>query len=307
MVKDFLRVLNFFDPWKSKFCSCPIKYSVSPYTGCSHKCLYCYITSYIPKGFEARVKKDFLLKLKRDIKYADTSFFVSIANSSDPYQPLEEKMNLTREALKLFLRNGFKVLIITKSSLVSRDIDILKLGGTSVSLTITSLNEDLLRILEPYASPPKERINTLKTLSSNNIYCSARIDPLIPGLNDNFEELKDLVKELANAGVKHIIASTYKAKPDNFLRLINGFPYLKNKLKKLYFKYGELIKGVRYLPKAIRFNLLSNLKNIVENYGLTFSVCREGFKMLNSGGSCDGSHLITNKFKYYKDKLLTAL
>jgi len=216
-------------------------------------------------------------------------------------------MNLTRETLTLLLENGFKVLIVTKSNLVSRDIDILKLGGNSVSLTVTSLNEDLLHILEPCASPPKERINALRKLSSNNIYCSARIDPLIPGLNDNFEMLKKLVEELAKAGVKHIIGSTYKVKPDNFLRLIKAFPELKSTLKKLYFDYGESIKGVRYLPKAFRFNLLSKLKNLVESYGLTFSVCREGFKTLNSGKSCDGSHLIINKFKYYEGDLLTAL
>jgi len=302
-----LNVLNLFDPWKSEFCSCPVKYSLSPYTGCLHKCLYCYITSYIPKGFEARVKKNFLYKLKRDLKYADKSIFVSMANSSDPYQPLEEKMNLTREALRFLLENDFKVLIITKSDLVSRDVDILKLGGSSVSLTVTSLNEDLLHILEPYTSSPKERINALRKLSSSNIYCSARIDPLIPGLNDDFEDLKRLVEELAKSGIKHVIGSTYKVKPDSFLRLITAFPELKHTLKKLYFTYGESIKGVRYLSKAFRFNLLSKLKNLVESYGLTFSVCREGFKTLNSGKSCDGSHLITNRFKYYEGKLLTAL
>ncbi|MBS7657639.1 MAG: radical SAM protein [Candidatus Bathyarchaeia archaeon] len=296
-----MRVLNLFDPWRNKFCFCPVKYSLSPYTGCAHKCLYCYITSYIPNGFNARVKKDFFYKLKQDIKRADKSIFISIANSSDPYQPLEERMNLTRETLKLLLEKGFKVLIVTKSSLVSRDVDVLKDGEVSVSLTVTSLNEDLLRILEPYAPSPKERVKALKKLSSYNISCSARIDPLIPGLNDNFEELENLVKELVEAGVKHIVASTYKIKPDNFLRVTNAFPELKPKLKRLYFNFGESIKGVRYLPKTLRFNLLLKLKNLVEKYGLTFSICREGFTTLNSSKSCDGSHLITNKFKYYRE------
>jgi DNA repair photolyase len=302
-----LNVLNLFDPWKSMFCSCPVKYSLSPYTGCAHKCLYCYITSYIPKGFEIRVKKNFLHKLRLDVKCADKSFYVSIANSSDPYPPLEEKMNLTRSALNLLLENEFKILIITKSSLVLKDLDVLKNGSCAVSLTVTSLNEDLLCILEPYASPPKERIEALRKLSFYGVPCIARIDPIIPGLNDDLEEVKKLVEELVKAGVKHIVCSTYKAKPDNFLRLINAFPYLKSKLKKLYFNFGERIGNVTYLPKEFRFSFLFKLKKLVERYGLTFSVCREGFVNFNSGGSCDGSHLITNKFKYYKDKLLTAL
>ncbi|MBS7656228.1 radical SAM protein [Candidatus Bathyarchaeota archaeon] len=302
-----MNVLNLFDPWKGKLCSCPVKYSLSPYTGCSHKCLYCYITSYIPRGFEVRAKKSFIHKLRLDIKRADKSFYVSIANSSDPYQWLEEKMNLTREALKLLLENGFKTLIITKSSLVLKDLDVLKLGGCSVSLTVTSLNEDLLHILEPYASSPKERINALRKLCSHGVSCSARIDPLIPGLNDNLEELEKLVKELVKAGVKHIVCSTYKAKPDNFLRLIHAFPYLKNKWRKLYFSFGERIGNVIYLSEAFRFNLLFKLKKLIESYGVTFSVCREGFISFNSGLTCDGSHLITNKFKYFKDRLLTAL
>lgn len=302
-----MNVLNLFDPWRGKFCSCPMKYSLSPYTGCSHKCLYCYITSYIPKGFEVRVKRNFLHKLSLDIKRADKSFYISMANSSDPYPLLEEKMNLTRSALKLLLENDFKVLIITKSSLVLKDLDILKLGGCSVSLTITSLNEDLLHILEPYASPPKERIEALRKLFIHGVPCSARIDPIIPGLNDKIEEIKKLVEELVKAGVKHIICSTYKAKPDNFLRLIHAFPHLKNKWRKLYFNFGERIGNVMYLPKAFRFNLLFKLKKLIENYGVTFSVCREGFINLNSGLTCDGSHLITNKFKYFKDRVLTAL
>ncbi|MEM3607145.1 MAG: radical SAM protein [Candidatus Bathyarchaeia archaeon] len=302
-----MNVLNLFDPWRGGLCSCPVKYSLSPYTGCSHKCLYCYITSYIPRGFEVRVKKNFLHKLRLDIKHANKSFYVSIANSSDPYQWLEEKMNLTREALKLLLENGFKILIVTKSSLILKDLDVLKLGGCSVSLTVTSLNENLLHILEPYASPPKERIKALRKLSLNGVSCSARIDPLIPDLNDNLEELEKLVKELVKAGVKHIVCSTYKAKPDNFLRLIQAFPYLKNKWRKLYFRFGERIGNVMYLSKAFRFNLLFKLKKLIESYGVTFSVCREGFVNLNSGLTCDGSHLITNKFKYFKDRLLTTL
>lgn len=301
-------VLNLFDPWKGKLCTCPVKYSLSPYTGCSHSCLYCYITSYIPKGFEPRPKKDFIHKLRLDLKRADRSLCVSMANSSDPYQPLEEKMGLTREALRLLVENGFKVLIITKSSLVLRDLDVLRAGGCAVSVTVTSLNEELTKVLEPSSPPPAERISALKRLASNGIPCSARVDPVIPGLNDDLSELDGLLGELSGAGVKHVVCSTYKARPDSLLRLIEAFPSLRGRLKELYLKLGEPVGNARYLPEGLRRRLLSRLKAMAEARGLTFSVCREGFKELNSGGSCDGSHLISfNKFKYKEAELLTAL
>jgi len=285
-------VVKLFDPWKSPLCTCPPKYSLAPYTGCGHHCLYCYITSYIRNGFNPRPKVNFLNKLMRDIRKINPELPISIANSSDPYTPPEQKLRLTRKCLEILIPYGFKILLVTKSSLIVRDVDILKKGNVAVSMTITTLNEKISKILEPNAPLPSERLKALKVLIENGIPCSVRIDPLIPFINYNIEELRKLVKELAKIGVKHIVSSTYKVKYDNLRRMLNKFPNLTEKYRELYFEKGEIIHGYRYLPKKLRYDMLKTLASIVNDEGLSFAVCREGFTELNTGESCDGTHLI---------------
>ena len=140
-----MKVLREFDPWKSNLCSCSKKYSLSPYTGCSHQCRYCYITSYIPNAFNCRVKKDLLKNLESDLKKADKNLVISISNSSDAYPPIDRNEKLTREVIKLLINNDFKFQIITKSDLIIRDIDILKKARTAISMTITTLNKKIAK------------------------------------------------------------------------------------------------------------------------------------------------------------------
>lgn len=284
-------VIKPFDPWKSKLCTCPPKYSLSPYTGCGHKCLYCYMTSYIRNGFSPRPKKDFIKKLLKDIRKVNPKLPISIANSSDPYTPPENKLKLTRRTLEILVPHGFKILLVTKSTLVIRDLDLIKKGNVSVSMTITTLDLQIAKRLEPYAPDPISRIKALKRLIGEGVPCSVRIDPIIPFINDNYNEIQKLVKTLAKIGVKHIISSTYKAKPDNFKRLITQFPGISKKLKELYLN-GEVIQGYKYLPRRIRYDTLKKIAEIVYDEGLTFAVCREGFTKLNNAPSCDGTHLI---------------
>jgi DNA repair photolyase len=285
-----MEVINLFDPWKNKLCSCPIKYSFSPYTGCSHNCLYCYASSYIPNFFICRPKKDIVKRLMHDIKKIDKKIYISIANSSDPYPPLEKELKLTRECLNLLINNRFKILLITKSDIVKRDIDILSKAKVCVSFSITTLDENKAKKLEPNAPLPKERLNAIQKLIENNIPVSIRLDPIIPLIND--DEIENLIKEIFGIGVKHVTSSTYKARADNWKRMSAIFPEEMKKLEKLYFKDGERISNSYYLPKEIRYNLMEKVRNTCDKLGITFASCREGFYGLNTSKSCDGSHLI---------------
>jgi DNA repair photolyase len=285
-----MEVINLFDPWKSKLCSCPIKYSFSPYTGCSHNCLYCYASSYIPNFFICRPKKDIVKRLMHDIKKIDRKIYISIANSSDPYPPLEKELKLTRECLKILINNRFKILLITKSDIVKRDIDILSKAKVCVSFSITTLDENKAKKLEPNAPLPKERLNAIQKLIENNIPVSIRLDPIIPLIND--DEIENLIKEISGIGVKHVTSSTYKARADNWKRMSTIFPEEMKKLEKLYFKDGERISNSYYLPKEVRYNLMKKVRNTCDKLCITFASCREGFYELNTSKSCDGSHLI---------------
>lgn len=266
-----------FDPWKGKLCTCPKKYSFSPYTGCSHACIYCYITSYIPNAFKARVKKDLFKRLRKEIHKVDT--FISMANSSDAYTPEEKNLKITRKCLQFFKEKGIPILIITKSDLVARDADILKEMKASVSITITTLEAKKAKLIEPNAPPPEKRIKALEILHEENIPCSIRLDPIIPGIND--EELEEIIDTVAPY-VKHVVTSTIKPRNDSMKRLrkvmdIDSFKW-------------ERMGNSFYLPREQRFNYLRRVEKACNKYGISFAACREGYKF--KAESCDGSHLI---------------
>ena len=129
-------VIREFDPWKDPWCTCPRKYSFNPYTGCSHRCVYCYITSYIPRAFDCRPKSRLIERVERDVQKLDRRLFVSMSNSSDPYPAIERKLRNTRRCLEIFRRNNIAVQIITKSDLVLRDLDLLQDMRCVVSLSL---------------------------------------------------------------------------------------------------------------------------------------------------------------------------
>ena len=281
-------ILRAFDPWKSELCTCPAKLSLNPYTGCQHGCLYCYASSYIPRFSSCRPKVDLLKRLDRESSKSTTDFFVAISNSSDPYPPMEKELRLTRGCLRILKEKGFGVQIVTKSDLVAEDIDLLAGMRAAVAVTVTTLNESLSRRLEPGAPSPKRRLSALKELSDAGIPVSARIDPIIPGIND--QGFGDLVYSLFSSGVRHITASTYKARPDNLKRIKTAFPEEGEALEVLFSRGGKT-SGSRYLPEEVRRSILDGLEAQVLKAGITFSTCREGF-VFPQGTSCDGSHLL---------------
>ncbi|MDW8023415.1 MAG: radical SAM protein [Nitrososphaerota archaeon] len=282
-----LALLARFDPWRSRLCTCPPKWTFNPYTGCDHACVYCYASSYIPKFFVCRPKKDVLSRLRREAAKLDGEI-ISISNSSDPYPTMEAEKRLTRQCLEILSRSKCKIQIITKSDLVVRDVDLLRRAPSTVALTITTDDDSLARVLEPNAPPPSERLKAVERLVEADIPTSVRIDPLIPHVNENLESL---VRKLVSIGVRHVTCSTYKVKMDNWQRLSAAMPEIAKKLKPLYFEKGERIGGYLYLPKDLRLRLLENLALMAKKYGVKFGVCREGFRGLNTA-TCDGSWLL---------------
>ncbi|MEM2998516.1 MAG: radical SAM protein [Thermoproteota archaeon] len=286
-----MRLITPFDPWRGKLCTCPEKYSFTPYTGCGHRCIYCYITSYVPRAFQPRVKEFTVLQLENELKKLDRSKPVSIANSSDPYTPGEAQNLLMREVLPVFIRNGFKLLIVTKSDLVARDIDILSKGRVCVSLTVTTLNGRVAKKLEPFAPPPVSRLRALEALSRAGIPTMIRLDPLIPGVNDDSNSIRAVLKAASAAGVSQVTTSTYKAKPDNFKRVLTAFPELEEELKNIY-SQGEQVGRSTYMAERLRRELILKVREAAEEFSMSFASCREGFQDMNTAETCDGSHML---------------
>ena len=147
------------------------------------------------------------------------------------------------------VESNCKIQIITKSNLVVRDDDLLSKVPSTVALTITTDDDNLAKIIEPYAPLPSQRLRAAQDLIKAGIPVLVRIDPIIPSVNDDPQKL---VAELAAIGVKHLTCSTYKAKPDNWMRLSQAMPKIAEKLKPLYFQQGEKIGGSALLPKEIQ-------------------------------------------------------
>ncbi|MDY6966674.1 MAG: radical SAM protein [Halobacteriota archaeon] len=279
-------VISIFDPWDDPLCTCPVKYSLNPYTGCSHGCIYCYITSYIPRAFDCRPKKDLLRRVERDMRKVE-KIPISMSNSSDPYPPMEKELLLTRDVLKMIQRHQHPLLIATKSDLVARDIGILKRMNVAVTITITTF-DPIYKKTEPKAPSPEKRLKAMKILAAEGVPVGLRLDPLIPGLNKDF---KEVIKYAASAGASHVVASTLKPRPDGWNRIKKTFPELSKKLAPQYFEEGEVHSSSRYLPEDMRREILGAVKEETEMMGMTFATCREGLFM-NRSVSCDGSHLL---------------
>ena len=190
----------------------PMNYSMNPYQGCEHGCVYCYArNTHEFWGYSAGMdfEKTILVKedapklledkIKRKSWKADT---IVLSGNTDCYQPAEQKFKLTRACLEIFLRYRHPVGIITKNALILRDLDILKelnkYGLVGVHISVTSLNESTRRILEPRTVSIKKRLKTIKTLSGNDIPVNAMLAPIIPGINSH--EILDMAKTVSSHG-----------------------------------------------------------------------------------------------------------
>ena len=280
-------LISSFDPWRSSLCTCLTKLTFNPYTGCDHQCIYCYASSYIQNFKECHSKKDALAILKREAAKLKGET-ISLANSSDPYPRVEATEGLTRRCLEILVESNCKIQIITKSNLVARDDDLLSKVPSTVALTITTDDDITAKLIEPRAPPPSQRLRAAEDLIKAGIPVSARIDPIIPAVNDRPQTL---IAALASIGVKHITCSTYKAKPDNWLRLAHAMPKVAENLKSLYFQQGEKIGGNTLLPKEFRLKLLKGVRDLAVANKMKFGVCREGLSELNTA-PCDGSWLM---------------
>ncbi len=272
-----------FDPWKSPLCTCPQKFSFNPYTGCAHNCIYCYAT-YIPRFSQLRLKKDLFRKLEKDLQKLPSNALISMSNSSDPYPPAERSLEITRRCLEIMRDYDIRLLIVTKSDIVARDIDLLSEMRCAVSVTVTCISDSIASKIEPNAPKPKKRIKALKEIKDAGIPVILRLDPVIPFLTE-----KDVLKVLEACNfVDHVVTSTLKLRKDILARFARVFPEIAERYRSIYTE--RVGRSYYYMPKELRLKLLSSIVKRCEELGISYAFCREGFEF--KAESCDGSHLI---------------
>ncbi len=234
-----------------------IDYTLNPYIGCMHGCVYCYSRLYCPKevgtnwGEVVVVKSNIAEVLRREIRRKSKGK-IALSTLTDAYQPVERDEKITRKLLQMLLNSGFSVSIQTKSDLVLRDADIITSHSVDVGFTITTLDDGLAKVVEPGAPAPSKRVRALERLHSEGVKTWIFLGPILPGAEDDVETIVELaratdsilvydkyrVKKFMNSGIEGELAERAK-KMD--------WKVLARKIEKLYDRAFPAF-GDRVLP-----------------------------------------------------------
>jgi DNA repair photolyase len=192
----------------------PFSSSINPYRGCEHGCIYCYARPYHEYlGFSAGLDFETKLFVKTDapallraelMKPSWKPTTLALSGVTDCYQPIERKLKITRGCLEVLAEMRHPVGVITKNALVTRDIDVLaelaKVNAVRVSISVTSLDEQVRRVMEPRTSTAERRLDAIARLNAAGIPAGVNVAPIIPGLTDH--EIPQILTRAAEAGAR---------------------------------------------------------------------------------------------------------
>ena len=272
-------------------------YSMNPYQGCEHGCIYCYARNTheywgysAGLDFERRilVKKDAPRLLEEKLQSKNwKAHTIVLSGNTDCYQPAEQRFKITRACLEVFLRYKHPVGIITKNAAILRDLDILseltKDSLVGVNISITSLSEKTRRILEPRTASLKKRLRAIELLSLNNIPVNAMLAPIIPGINSH--EILKLAKAVSDKGALSFAITIVR---------LNG-------------AIGSIFTD--WIRKTLPDKADKVLNLIKECHGGTLNDSRFGIRSRGEGKIAQQIHDMANLAKktYFKDKTFPPL
>jgi DNA repair photolyase len=254
------------DPWFG------LSYNMNLYRGCQHGCIYCDSRSscyQLGELTHIRFKKNAIELLTAELPRKRKKGTIGTGSMNDPYMPVEKELRLTRSAMEIIERHKFPVHIITKSTLVERDMDVLQSIGavySAVSVTITAANDGLSKTIEPGAPVTSDRFNTIEKLSKAGIYCGVTMMPVLPFINDTTENLELMMLRAKEAGAQYVMSFFGMTLRDGcreyyYEKLDDHFPGLKAKYGATYANRYEC-----YSPIARR--LFESYFELADKYGL---------------------------------------
>jgi len=239
----------------------PFGWSLNPYTGCAHRCTFCYVRAFERRadrpsddryGRSIRVKVNVAEVLARELgRRSWARETVAIGAATDPYQPAEGRYRLTRACIEVLGRAASPFGLITRGPLIVRDVDVLqeaaRRADVSVTFSVPTLDHEVWRKTEPGTAPPRQRLRALKTLVEAGIKAGVGMAPILPGLSDRPEQLAEVVRAARAAGATGVWANLLYLAPgtkEHFLEaLARDWP---EQLP----RYEELYAHGPYLPRA---------------------------------------------------------
>jgi DNA repair photolyase len=257
----------------------PFSWSLNPYTGCAHRCTFCYVRGFERRadrpsgesyGRVIRVKVNVAEVLRREL--ARPSWRreqVAFGAATDPYQPAEGRYRLTRACIEAFAEAASPFGIITRGPMIVRDLDVLqdaaRRADVSVNVSVPTLDPDVWRRTEPGTAPPEQRLRAVGQLVDAGIKAGVALAPVLPGLSDRPEQLEAVVRAAREAGATHIWANVLNLRPgtrEHFLaHLARDWP---DELE----RYERLYSGRAYLRSTDAEPVRSLVRELRAKHGI---------------------------------------
>jgi DNA repair photolyase len=257
----------------------PFTWTINPYRGCEFACKYCY-ARYTHEFMELRDGVDFEQKifvkqhaanlLRQELRRVKLGEQIAIGTATDPYQPAERRFEVTRAILEEFSRHsGLEIGIVTKSNLVLRDLEVLREIGKrnrlAVNITVTTLNADLARILEPRAPRPDLRMDAVGKLNMNGVRAGVICAPVLPGITDAPRDLEAVVRATAQAGGAYISANALYLKPCSAAVFL---PFLEKEFPQLVENYRKRYQNGAFVSALYSKRLSELMKRLRAKHGI---------------------------------------
>lgn len=257
----------------------PFTWAINPYRGCEFACKYCY-ARYTHEFMELRDGVDFERKifikqraadlLRHELKKVKPGEEIAIGTATDPYQPAERRFEITRAILEELARHsGLELGVVTKSNLVVRDAEILRrVAGKNklfVNVTVTTVDVELARKLEPRAPRPDLRLEAVRQLNLAGVDAGVICAPVLPEITDRPRDLEALVQAASAAGAKYVYALPLFLKPCSAAVFL---PFLEEHFPALVEVYGARFRDRAFLPKGYGERLSQLMAALRQKYGI---------------------------------------
>ena len=283
-IRDGYNIEYFAMPVRSILNRCtaaymPFAWTINPYRGCEFACKYCY-ARYTHEFMEMRNGVDFERKiyvkdhtahlLRQELRHVKPHEDIAIGTATDPYQPAERRYEMTRAIMEELSRHrGLNIGVVTKSQLVTRDIDLFQTiaahNAIAIHLTVTTTDIELARLLEPRAPRPDLRLQAVRQLAEAGITVGVNVSPILPSITDTPKSLDNVIRAAKEAGASYVFANTLFLKPCSAAVF---FPFLEQHFPQLVAPYKKRYERDAYASPEYKRRILELVNRLCKKHGL---------------------------------------